>query len=163
MKTAFLSLTSSLFRISQTRNAEIIWDYFSTDGVTEVSGPLASDGIPSVLTSDGIFRLISIHTVLVDGEPTLGWSFGGSPPFDRMPWGRFVRDADEGVESQVQQTYAAIGTYDTMFGNSVQLGVPAWEQSFVQDNLDSEFCSLFIPNEMFFVPNLSEPLIVSEP
>ena len=158
-----LLLALAFILIPQVCSAEIIWDYFSTDSITEVTGMLTTDGFPSALTSDGAFSLVSFDTVLVNGFAPTTWSFGGGPPFNQSPLGQFLWSASEGIGFLEIQGYGSVVAYDAIFSNSMQLGVPDWQETFVVGNEESEYYALFTPTETYFVPHGFEQPVVPEP
>jgi hypothetical protein len=90
---ALVAIAAALTAPSRAR-AVIIWDYFSTDGVSMLAGQLTTDGTPGQETVVGnIFALLSIDTVVVNGMDITGpanWEtlFGGqAPPFASFPFG----------------------------------------------------------------------------
>ena len=108
--------------------ADLVWEYLSTNGITTVSGQMTTSGNPGDVFIPGTqLSLVSFNTVFlnfVNITPASNWSSGNGPPFTMLPQGKI----EVTVPGVAQVFYSGSGPVVPLFAangsNSVQLGRP---------------------------------------
>ena len=162
MKILALALALAVF--PQTCYANIIWEYESTDGITVLAGQLTTEGDTSNLSSAQPFSLLSIDTVLLNGEEINAWSADGfTPPFANIPTGSVLWDGSCGTP------YDPIGddqlrAYDIWYINFVWLAAPNGPSpSEAGWNSENTFFTRFYPTATTITPQGWQAASLPEP
>ena len=106
-----------------TLEADIVWNYSSTNGFDTVTGTLVTGGNPGDEFGAGIdFTLLGINNVLLNGVEIVNWNQNGSPPpFFINPIG-FVETTTARGDAVVSAKTGFLSARDRDLVNVIQIG-----------------------------------------
>ena len=125
---------------SERANADIVWNYLSTDGTDVVTGQLITAGDLATAFQPGLsFALLSIENTFLNGSEQTDWFLGMAPPFDSFPVGAIVT-TDSAGNGEVDPTGMAVPRLeasDSLTLNSISLAIPGGAGGMTESRLNS--------------------------